>query len=459
MSTFEVTLHQPGVYNPSTGKAVTYTLYEVGSGDNDYLLNGTIKLEVNKAGTFEFDILPSHSYYSVLRRYIHYICVKEFDTGVYTNYDDVELPDDIVIENGGVETGDDVKPIIDLGDTQIVFYGRILSMSLSFNGTKHVVCEGLMANLLDCPMYNPFATSADKIFTIGGTPYEMFFTAINAYRNRIRPDIFLGNADDKTTDYELEDIDVSGGTSVGDFITSELVEAHGGYLRMDYLELGSGDVLGFLYWDAEPELNTSMTSYNSATTGQVISFGENLLDLNAEASDDEIMTGIVPCWEDSNNEKHWVTVTGSDIDSIETRSIYMPYIAGAQSGLGAVGITVVELPGTKSQAKAIQYASNYVSKYCSNYILSSGVNVDFDSFTVRALDMHYMDMDSNERVWLYDRVRVKCAPHSIDRILLCSSIEIPIDNPFNSSYTFSIYRPKASSNDKVLTRQIKRKRF
>ena len=423
MGTFEVTLRQPGVYNPSTGLVAVYTLYEVGSGDSKYLLNGTLKLEVNKAGTFEFDILPSHSYYSVLRRYIHYICVKE--------------------------------------DDDILFYGRILSMNLSFNGTKHVVCEGLMANLLDCPMFNPDAGTTDKLFTIGGSPFVMFENAVRAYRNRIRDDIYSGDVRSDANDIELEDVDVSGGTSVGDFITGELVESVGGFLQMEYRELTSGgDIKGRLNWYADPALDSNKSSYKTATISQQIVFGENMLDFSAECSDDDIVTGITPTWEDGNGETHCITTQKKEVTSefVET-NIYMPYMVGAQSGLGAVGLSVVKLPGTSTQEKALQYAKNYVNKYCSTYILSSGKNIDFDSFTVRALDMHFMGSSSTAKIWLYDRVRVKCPPHEINRILLCSSIEILIDNPLNSSYTFSIYRPKASSNDKVLTRQIKRKRF
>ena len=449
MGTFEVTLRQPGVYNPSTGLATVYTLYEVGSGDSNYLLNGTLKLEVNKAGTFEFDILPSHSYYSVLRRYIHYICVKEFETGVTTNYSDVELPDDIVIE-GGESENEDATSIVDLGDTQIVFYGRILSMSLAFNGTKHVVCEGLMANLLDCPMYNPFATNPDQIFTISGTPFHMFFTAISAYRNLIRQDIYLGDVNDEADDYEFEDIDVSGGTSVGDFIASELADAHGGFLKMDYYEFSNGGIGGFITWAPDP----SMRSYSDSVIDQRIEFGVNLLDLTAEYDDEEIATGIVPSWEDSNNEKKWVTTTGTDVDSVDGQTtIYKPYIEGVSGGLNSIGITIMDLPGTKNQSKAIQYAENYVSKYC-NYNLS---NSDFDSYTVRALDMHYLHTDK-QRIWLYNRVKILCPPHSINKNLICTSIEITIDAPENSSYTFSVFHLKPSSNEKTLTRQIKLKR-
>lgn len=452
MGKFVVSLHQPGVYNPSTGQAVTYTLYDVGSGDNDYLLNPVVKLEANKAGTFEFDILPSHSYYSVLRRYIHYVEVKEFEV-TRTSEIEVEIPESTIIEG-------EVSPsFANLGDAEIVFYGRILSISLSFNGVKHITCEGLMANLLDCPMYDPLAISQDKIFKISGSPYDMFFTAIAAYRNRIRQDIFKGMVFNGAGAYRLEDVDVSGGTSIGDFITSELVEPIGGYLRMEYRELGTGRVVGFINWEEDPELNSDKTSYKSRTVDQTVVFGQNLLDLSAEASDDEVMTGIVPMWEDANNEKHWIVTRKKDIDAIDDSEVYMPYISGATGGLGAVGIQVVELPGTRTQEKALEYATNYANKYCSTYILSSGVNIDFDSFTVRALDMHYFEGDFDSRIGLYDRVKVKSDPHSINRILMCSSIEITIDNPENTSYTFSIYRPKASSNDKVLTRQIKRKRF
>ena len=448
MGRFVVSLHQPGVH--INNKAVIYTLYDIGSDSSDFLLNAALKLEINKAGTFEFDILPSHSCYSILRRYIHYISVKEYGTGVSSGSSsggDIEIPSDTTLSEGSPE-------IVDNGDTQIVFYGRILSMSLSFNGTKHVVCEGLMANLLDCPMYSSGiyhdGITPDKIFTISGTPATMFLAAINAYRNLIRTDIIAGNVNSEADDYEFEDIDVSGGTSVGDFITSELVEAHGGFLRMDYLELDTGDLYGHLNWDPDP----SMSSYNESTLEQEIEFGVNLLDMSADNEDDEIATGIVPMWEDSENNKKWVTVSGQDVDAVSATSIYKPYVSGASGGLNAVGIKVVDIPGAKTQEKAISYSSNYVSKYC-DYSLST---TPFDSYTVRAVDMHYLD-PSKSRIWLYNRVRIKCdAPFSVNTVLLCTTIEILLDSPENSSYTFSVFRPKASSNDKTLARQVRLRR-
>ena len=248
-SGFTVTLRQPGVMQ--NDRQLEYVLYEVGSGDNDYISNGTLKLEVNKAGSFEFDILPFHTYYSLLRRYIHYITVKD--------------------------------------EGEIIFYGRILSMSLSFNGTKHVVCEGLMANLLDGPMYDPNASSTDKLFTISGAPGSMYHKAMKAYRNRVRQDIESGSTPSGTIDFTLEDIDVSSGTSVGDFITSELVEAYGGFLDMDYRTKSNGEIYGRLNWKSDP----SMSGYSVSTINQAIEFGVNMLDITAESDDDEAVEGEV----------------------------------------------------------------------------------------------------------------------------------------------------------------------
>lgn len=456
MGKYVVSLHQPGVYR--NGKAVIYTLYDTESGDSDFILNSTLKLEVNKAGSFEFDILPSHSCYSILRRYIQYVSIKEYRTFFQQDYGEIEIPEGVIID--GIPYAEDIDldgettaPMFnDLGDTQIVFYGRILSMNLSFNGTKHIVCEGLMANLLDCPMYKSGAfytpMTQDKLFTISGTPANMFSTGINAYRNLIRTDIYEGVVHNEANSYTFDDIDVSGGTSVGDFISGELVEAHGGYLNMRYRELGNNDIVGFLYWDPDP----SMSSYDRTAINQTISFGDNLLDLSGENEDDEIATGIIPMWEDSQNNKKWTSTIGYDVDHADSFQIYKPYVAGVTGGLSAIGLKIVELPGCKNQETALNYASTYVSKYC-NYNLST---VDFDSYTVRAIDFHYLNDDNKNRIWLYDQVRIVCEPHGIDKTLMCTSIEILLDNPENSSYTFSVFRPKASSNDKTLTRQLKK---
>lgn len=400
-----------GLYTFEQNDAITYTLYRSGEGDKDFIYDLSLSTEANKSGSFQFSILPSHTYYSYLRRYIQYICVEDLD------------------------------------DNEVLFYGRIYSISMNFNGEKKVSAEGIMSNLLDCPVYNPNldSTSLDTdIFKLGGTPASLFSMAIASYRALIRPDINLGTIFPEASTYTFEDVDVSGGQTVGDFIVSHLVDGAGGYVRTRYEKASGGNVRCFLDWLPDP----SIASYSQTVNSQVIEFGVNLLDIEAEFGDDSIMTGIVPLWTDENDDKHWATrVVDNPLNP--GNQMLQPYIIYG-TGASGIGVQMIDLPELTDQSEALVAARQYAERYC-NYNLS---DVEFDSFRVRALDMHYFGESAMPKIRLYDRVNIVSSYHGLSGIYTCTAIEIDLENPSNNIYTFSVYRPKASSNDKTICRQL-----
>ena len=163
------------------------------------------------------------------------------------------------------------------------------------------------------------------------------------------------------------------------------------------------------------------------------------------------MTGIVPMWTDENGDTKWTTLVSTDVDDPGT-SVYKPEIIGSAGGLGTIGVKAINLTTATTQTRAETYASGYVNRYC-QYDLAT---VDFDSYTVKAVDLHYIDLGPTDKISLYSPVQILCnpGPYIIGKTLTCTSLEINIDAPETSSYTFEVFRPKASSNDKVLTRDI-----
>ena len=242
----KVRLHMTNIVE--NGKVRIVKLYETGNTNAEFLINGTLKFEANKAGSFEFDILPSHPYYSLFRRYVHYVSV--------TINEDPEMWEDQ--EPGELYFTDG-----------IAFYGRILTVSMSFNRVKHVTCEGLLANLIDAPMYNDMSNDvgtlseltengfrevvyeypsdtpgtykrkviavndeSKELYRVTGDANIMWMKAGDAYANVMqRHDLSFNPASISST--TIDDIDVYGGESVGDFISSELVGIYGGFLKME----------------------------------------------------------------------------------------------------------------------------------------------------------------------------------------------------------------------------------
>lgn len=400
-----------GLYVYEQNEAIIYTLYRSGEGSKDFIFDTNLSLEANKAGSFSFSILPSHTYYSYLRRYIQYISIEDLD------------------------------------DHEILFYGRIYSINMSFNGEKKVTAEGIMSNLLDCPVYNPDLDSKSleaNIYELEGTPAELFTKAIVAYRALIRPDINLGTIFAAADSYKLEKIDVSSGQTVGDFILSELVESSGGYLRVRYEGGTNNNISSFIDWLPDPSTPGYIESINS----QIIEFGVNLLDIEAEYGNDSIITGIIPTWTDENDDKHWATRVVDHPTNPGTEML-QPYIVYGIGNSG-IGVQMIDLPELTDQSEALEAARNYTTRYC-NYNLNE---IEFDSFRIRALDMHYFGESTKPKIRLYDRVNVKSDYHNLNAIYTCTALQIDPENPSNNMYTFAIYRPKASSNDKLLCRQL-----
>lgn len=483
----KVRLHRTTMKD-SNGKVVVQLLHETGRTDDRFIINGSLKFEANKAGSFEFDILPSHPRYADLRRYVHYVSVT-------INEDDEELvgDDELIIDEEGSQSF-----------RSVVFYGRILSISMAFNRVKHVTCEGLLANLVDAPMYNDISNvvgtlaeyesdgvtrrtitkkefdkkgkwtgsyiatlvsendESKQLYKVDGSAGEMWIKAGDAYRNLMqREDISFAESE-FTIGEDRDDIDVYSGQSVGDFVTGELIDVYGGFLQMNYNMNEDDAVFGTLHWLKDP----GMDGFEGVENEQSIEYGVNLLDLSAEFLEDSIVNGVIVAWtalekktDDDGNEieeeiKKWNTLNSDNPDadvniiSIDHKNIEIPKVYGSRNAT----IQVLEVPGISGKDSAASYARAYVKKFCKYKFAEE----DFDSYTVKAVDRHFIDPDIQE-IKLYDQVRLKSEPHGIDRVLTCTSIEFTIDNPIARSYKLDVFKPKPSSNEKVLSKQIGKK--
>ena len=457
-------LHRP--FDKVGGKTQINMLYETGNENAEFIINGSLKFEANKAGSFEFDILPAHPCYSLIRRYRSYISVT-------------------INEDDEMWVGDDDVSYLDDG---IVFFGRILTISMSFNRVKHVVCEGLLANLVDAPMYNDLThdpgtlselddggstqiiyqrnkdgtitrkviaidEETTEVYKVTGDANLMWLKAGDSYGNITqRKDIRFLPAD--ISSETMDDVDVYGGQSVGDFITGELVGVYGGFMKLRYVMDNSFDVFGQLSWIKDP----SMDGFEAEENTQPIEFGKNLMNLSAEYVEDNIVNGVCVSWTTEKDEKKWrvKTKTSLTVDSLEIlKEIEVPavYNAKVYDGMREAATEFIEVPGISTQAKAISYATAYAKKFC-NYELDKG---EFDSYTVKAVDRHFIDDTAFQEIKLYDQVRLISSPHEVDKVFTCTSIEYSLDNPLVRSYTLQIYRPKPSSNEKVLSKQLGKK--
>lgn len=220
---------------------------------NRTVIKPKLTLEVGKAGSLQFGLLPSNMLYDRLRK---------LKTVITVEWDTVEI-----------------------------FRGRILSMERAFTNVKTVYCEGNLSFLVD---------SVQKGEAYTGTTRALFRKIVAAHNARVDADkqFKIGNVtindreiiisgqsesegDSGAIDYQQIAINsiVNEWSSTFDYIQSCLIDYVGGYLRTRKESDG-------LYLDYVKEYG--------GTAKQEIEFGVNMLDLTEEVTAEELFTVLIP---------------------------------------------------------------------------------------------------------------------------------------------------------------------
>ena len=197
------------------------------------IFNKKIALEVNKTGSFDFKIYPSHPMYDRIKRLKSSIEVYQ--------------------------------------DAYLVFRGRVLDDKLDFNNAKDVICEGDLAFLND-GIVRPYTYSG----SVSG-----FLSYILAEYNaqvEVAKRFVLGNVTVTDPNDYITRSSITA-ASAWDVVNDKLIKLLGGYIRIRR----SG---GINYVDYLED--------STAQSLQEIKLGENLLDLNKEIKGQDIVTALIP---------------------------------------------------------------------------------------------------------------------------------------------------------------------
>ncbi|CZQ83366.1 Hypothetical protein TFLO_383 [Trichococcus flocculiformis] len=192
-----------------------------------------IALEVNKTGSFDFKIYPSHPMYDLIKPLKSSIEVYQ--------------------------------------DAYMVFRGRVLGDKLDFNNAKDVICEGDLAFLND---------GIIRPYTYSGSVSGFLTYILNEYNAQVEvaKRFVLGNVTVTDPNDYITRSSITA-SSAWDVVNDKLIKLLGGYIRtrrsgginyLDYLE------------------DSTMQSL------QEIELGENLLDLNKEIKGQDIVTALIP---------------------------------------------------------------------------------------------------------------------------------------------------------------------
>lgn len=343
---------------------------------------GTLKEDSGQSPTLSLTIQPTHPLWDSFTR------------------------DTVMLPNREVE-------LVEYETGIVLFRGRVRAISMEFDGSKKLTCEGAMAYLNDTTV-RPYKTyDTDEIECDINAPaeanklFEWFIEQHNAH---------VMNACEKFR------IGVNDGANYGKLqrgtgtrpatlkeMRDKLEKACGGWLRVRYDATGS-----IIDW---------LPDTGAAEATQRVELGSNLLDLDTQVDGKDIYTAIVPVGKTGKgSDEHKVNV------SAETA--YVPFGFAIQ-GDAVVDMTAVEKYGLIE--KTMSYDLDKPQALADKAVTDLAAGKLDDSIEVSAFDLHNLN-EQTLPIDFLDRVFVKSEPHGIERYMICSGRTINLTNPTATQY-------------------------
>ena len=287
---------------------------------------------------------------------------------------------------------------------------RVMETETDIYNQQRIYCEGEKAFLLD---------SVHAPYSYSGTVQGLFRKLIENHNS-------MADAEKQFTIGEITAVSGSETTEVectiyastSSEIEDRLLNAYGGYLR-------TRTVNGTHYIDWVEQYGD--------VNAQPIEFSVNLLDLTDKIDAGDVFTVLIPLGASEIGEDGEYT----DPVSIASVNNGLNYIQddAAVAMYGKIWKTRT-WSYEDDPAKLLEKAREY---------LKTGIALE--TITLKAIDMHFTD-GKVKPIRIGDRVRILSNPHGLDKVLICSQIEIDLLNPENTVYTFG-ERPRTLTENVV----------
>ena len=290
----------------------------------------------------------------------------------------------------------------------VLFRGRVRAISMEFDGSKKLTCEGAMAYLNDTTV-RPYKTyDTDEIECDINAPaeanklFEWFIEQHNAH---------VMNACEKFI------IGVNAGANYGKLQRGTGTRPATLKEMRDKLEIACGGWLRVRY-DATGSIIDWLPDTGAAEATQRVELGSNLLDLDTQVDGKDIYTAIVPVGKTGKgSDEHKVNV------SAETA--YVPF------GFAIQGDAVVDMAAVEKYGlieKTMSYDLDKPQALADKAVADLAAGKLDDSIEVSAFDLHNLN-EQTLPIDFLDRVFVKSEPHGIERYMICSGRTINLTNP------------------------------
>ena len=383
------------IYNPASDGSATK------------VLEPRAKFKLNKAGSLEFTMLPDNVMYGRLQR---------------------------------------MKSVVSLEqDGKIIFQGRVLDTVTDINRHINVYCEGALGYLMD---------SAVRPYTYEGGATGLFYQLVAQHNAQVDgfKQFSVGTVTAASGE-TLEEYDSDSCANTLNEIRQMLVDPYGGYLRVRY----SG---GSKYLDYIDAYGTS--------SGQTLEYGVNMVAMEDAYELGNIYSVLVPLGayyteedkkeeEEGGEEEVAAVAEGEETEGTEEETPEEEVDEtigedGLKKKLKIAGVVTIEKVNGGSD---YLIDSDMLSKYGRvvkahrwenvddpQELMNKGYemlerNKDARSIKLRAVDLHVINA-SVDTIELGDSVRLVSNPHGLSLTDICSAIDLDIECPEYTEYTFGI---------------------
>ncbi len=371
--------------------------------DEDYqLLFPKITLELNKTGSFDFSILPSHPHANDIKKLKSRLKVYDVD----------------VLDDGTEKS-------------RLLYCGRSITDQRDFEYTGQITCEGELSYLLDTIQRPHTYGSQSAEIHKADTNVEIFKCLIEEHNTQV----------EKEKQFEIGIIDIdsveikslaTNYEKTWDFINTNFLEKYEGYLKIHYEN-------GMRYIDY-------VKQYGKIST-QSIRFGENILDFQKYVKAEDIKTAIIPIGAKIGaNNVTIKTAEGHD----GTDYIYSPEAVELYGWI----CDKVDFPDVNNPNTLLKKAQEYLNK-CINLTTT---------IELTAVDLHKIDVEI-DAIGLGDLIPCVSTHHNLLSTLgdkstyyLVNKYEIDLENPSNTKITLgktlSTLSEKTFSNEVTFEKSV-----
>lgn len=282
-------------------------------------------------------------------------------------------------------------------DGELIFRGRVLETTTDMYNQKEVYCEGELAFLLD---------SIQRPYKFKGKAAELFRQLVTKHNEQVEEykQFQIGII---TAVGDEDDVEVEGDAYADTLsdIRSLLIDPHGGYLRIRH----EGDARYIDYVDA---LNQPCS--------QEITFGVNILDIENKVNAQDVCTVLIPLGKDNLT----IEKVNGKKDYIEDADLIARY--------GRI-VKSCTWDDVSDAGKLLALGQEYMRQMKAESTL-----------TITALDLRAAGADV-DGIRIGDTVRLNSQPHGLDKSDICTQIDLDIENPEKSEYTFGLPRVTLTS--------------